>query len=102
MSEATETRHDPIKLEAGETVAGGIALWEVGSDGDPFARLLAGRDIASTRPNAERLALAWNLHDELVAALVETEKWLSPRIGTAATESCLPRLIAVLAKLPQT
>lgn len=47
-----------------------------------------------TDANARVMAAGW----ELLEACKAVEAWLSTRIGPAATESCLPKLRAAIAK----
>jgi hypothetical protein len=100
----SETKHTKGTLRAG-TMAMSAKEWAslrckemdvVQRGQDVIAVVWCGDDVeGGEQANASRLALAWNCHDDLVAALKKAEVWLE---GWASAEAELAIIRAALAK----
>lgn len=99
MAEQSETKHTAGELSI---VASDTLFTMVSEDGMQVAKTSWHGSIRKTYPlrgeahaNAARIALTWNCHDEMVAALKSAEGWLS---GWASADRELAVIRAALAK----
>lgn len=77
MTQPKHTPHTPGDLDwqsVSANASGGFHLYLIDANGRKIAALWGGAE--EKQANAERITLAWNCHDELVAALTAADNAL--------------------------